>query len=135
MKEIPGGVTAPQGFRAAAGCAGLKRNPDLPDLALVASDAPAVAAVVYTRNRVKAAPLLVCQEHLSGGRRVRAVAVNAGNANACTGEQGLADARAMAAETARGLGVAAAEVLVASTGVIGVPLPMEKLRAGLAGLP
>lgn len=135
MRDVPGGVTAPQGFQAAAGCAGLKRDPSLSDLALVVSDSPAAAAAVYTRNRVKAAPLLVCREHLSGGRRVRAVVVNAGNANACTGEQGLADARAMAAETARGLGVAAEEVLVASTGVIGVPLPMETLRAGLAGLP
>jgi glutamate N-acetyltransferase/amino-acid N-acetyltransferase len=101
----------------------------------VVSDVPAAAAAVFTRNRVKAAPLLVCQEHLSGGRPVRAVVANAGNANACTGEQGLADARAMAATVAAGLGVAAEEVLVASTGVIGVPLPLAKLQAGLRALP
>ncbi|MGE5552579.1 MAG: bifunctional glutamate N-acetyltransferase/amino-acid acetyltransferase ArgJ [Betaproteobacteria bacterium] len=135
VKSIPGGVTAPRGFRAAAGCAGLKRDPCLTDLALVVSDTPAAAAAIVTRNRVKAAPLLLCQQHLAGGRRVRAVVVNAGNANACTGEQGLAHAREMAALVAQGLGVATEEVLVASTGVIGVPLPMEKLRSGLAGLP
>ncbi len=135
VKAIPGGVTAPRGFRAAAGCAGLKRDPSLNDLALVVSDVPAVAAAVFTRNRVKAAPLLVCQAHLAGGRRIRAVVANAGNANACTGGQGLADARATAAAVAQGLGVAAEEVLVASTGVIGVPLPLAKLQAGLAGLP
>ncbi|MDI6870715.1 MAG: bifunctional glutamate N-acetyltransferase/amino-acid acetyltransferase ArgJ [Bacillota bacterium] len=134
-KSIPGGVTAPRGFRVAAGSAGLKRDPSLPDLALLVSEAPAAAAAVFTRNRVQAAPLLVCREHLAGGRRVRAVVVNAGNANACTGGQGLADARETAAAVAQGLGVAAEEVLVASTGVIGVPLPMAKLRAGLAGLP
>lgn len=135
MKQVSGGVSAPQGFRVAAGCAGLKRDPAQTDLALLASDCPASAAAVFTRNRVQAAPLQVCRKHLAGGRRVRAVVVNAGNANACNGEQGLTDAREMAAVTAQGLGVATEEVLVASTGVIGVPLPMERVRGGLSGLP
>lgn len=135
LKEIPGGVTAPLGFQVAAGCAGLKRDPQLDDVALLVSEIPAVAAAVFTRNRVHAAPIKVCREHLAGGRPIRAVVVNAGNANACTGEQGLSDARETAALIAAGIGADREEVLVASTGVIGVPLPMEKLRAGLSALP
>lgn len=135
MREIPGGATAPLGFRVAAGCAGLKRDPQLDDVALLVCDVPAAAAAVFTRNRVQAAPLAVCREHLAGGRLVRAVVVNAGNANACTGEQGLADARETAGAVAAWLGLSREEVLVASTGVIGVPLPMDKLLAGLAMLP
>jgi len=122
------GVTAPQGFRAAAVAAGIK--PDRLDLALVVADHVSSAAGVFTTNRVQAAPVLVSREHLEGGK-ARAVVVNAGCANAGTGEAGLADAREMAAMTARAVSCAAEEVVVASTGVIGVRLPMARLRAGI----
>jgi glutamate N-acetyltransferase/amino-acid N-acetyltransferase len=121
-------VTAPQGFRAAAVAAGIK--PDRPDLALLVADGPCSAAGVFTANLAKAAPVLVSREHVSKGR-ARAVVVNAGCANAATGEQGLRDAREMATLTAAAVGCAPGEVLVASTGVIGVNLPMDKLRAGI----
>ncbi|MDI3281564.1 MAG: bifunctional glutamate N-acetyltransferase/amino-acid acetyltransferase ArgJ, partial [Bacillota bacterium] len=101
------------------------------DLAVLFSRAPAAAAGVFTRNRVQAAPILVSRRHLAGGR-ARAVVVNAGCANACTGEEGVRDAEEMAALTASHLGLRAEEVLVASTGVIGVRLPMEKIRVGIA---
>jgi glutamate N-acetyltransferase/amino-acid N-acetyltransferase len=125
------GVTAPLGFRAAAVASGIKVGPDQPDLALVVADATCAAAGVFTRNLVQAAPVLVAREHLAGGR-ARAIVVNSGCANAGTGEAGLADARETAAAVAGSLGCAAGEVVVASTGVIGVPLPMDKLRAGVA---
>jgi glutamate N-acetyltransferase/amino-acid N-acetyltransferase len=122
------GVTAPQGFRAAAVAAGIK--PDRLDLALVLADRAVPAAGVFTTNRAQAAPVLVSREHLRGGR-ARAIVVNAGCANAGTGEGGLADAREMAAATARAVSCAPGEVVVASTGVIGVRLPMDKVRAGI----
>ncbi len=122
------GVTAPQGFRAAAVAAGIK--PDRLDLALLVADHACAAAGLFTGNRVQAAPVLVSREHLQGGR-ARAVVVNAGCANAATGEAGLRDARDMAAVTARAVSCAPTEVIVASTGVIGVPLPMAKVRAGI----
>jgi glutamate N-acetyltransferase / amino-acid N-acetyltransferase len=125
---LNGAITAPRGFRAAAVAAGIK--PDAPDLALLVADWGCSAAAVFTTNRAQAAPVIVSREHLTGGQ-ARAVVVNAGCANAATGEQGLADAREMAALTARELGCRAHEVVVASTGVIGVPLPMAKLRAGI----
>lgn len=122
------GVTAPRGFRAAAVAAGIK--PGRPDLALLVADATCSAASVFTMNLAKAAPVLVSREHLAAGR-ARAVVANAGCANAGTGEAGLADARETAALVAGALGCAPGEVLVASTGVIGVRLPMEKLRAAV----
>jgi len=121
-------VTAALGFRAAGVAAGIK--PDRLDLALVAADAPCSAAGVFTANLAQAAPVLVSREHLKSGR-CRAIVANAGCANAATGAGGLADAREMAALAARAAGCAAEEVVVASTGVIGVRLPMEKLRAGI----
>jgi glutamate N-acetyltransferase/amino-acid N-acetyltransferase len=122
------GVTAPLGFRAAAVASGIKAEGL--DLALVAADAPCAAAAVFTTNRAQAAPVVVSREHLASGR-ARAVVVNAGCANAATGAAGLADARETAALVARALGCAAEEVVVASTGVIGVALPMDRLRAGV----
>jgi glutamate N-acetyltransferase / amino-acid N-acetyltransferase len=122
------GVTAPQGFRAAAVAAGIK--PDRLDLALVVADGAGSAAGVFTTNRALAAPVVVSREHLRGGR-ARAVVVNAGCANAGTGEGGLDDARAMAAITARAVSCSLTEVVVASTGVIGVRLPMDKVRGGI----
>jgi glutamate N-acetyltransferase/amino-acid N-acetyltransferase len=129
---VDGGVTAARGFRAAGLHCGIK--PARPDLALVVSDNLASAAAVFTTNAVKAAPVLVSMEAIQSGA-AQAVLVNSGNANACTGTQGVADAREMVALTARALGIAEEFVLVASTGVIGVPLPMEPLRAGIPQLP
>ena len=122
------GVTAPLGFRAAAVAAGIK--PDRLDLALLVADHPCAAAGVFTTNLVQAAPILVSREHLGGGR-ARAVVVNAGCANAATGAAGLDDAREMAAVAALAVGCPVEEVVVASTGVIGVRLPMEKVRRGI----
>jgi glutamate N-acetyltransferase/amino-acid N-acetyltransferase len=123
-------VTSARGFRAAAVKAGIKPGTDRLDLALVASDRPASAAAVFTTNRVQAAPILVDREHLRRGS-ARAVVLNSGNANACTGERGVADARRTCALVAQALGVAAEEVLVCSTGVIGVPMPMSALEAAV----
>ena len=116
------------GFRASAVAAGIKA--DRLDLALVAADAPCAAAGVFTRNRAVAAPVVVSRAHLAAGR-ARAIVVNAGCANAATGAAGLRDAHEMAERTASALGCAASEVLVASTGVIGLALPMDKVRAGI----
>lgn len=129
IRPIAGGITAPKGFVAAGVHAGIKRQKK--DIALVFSERPCSAAATFTTNRVKAAPLLVTKEHVEGGP-VRAIVVNSGNANACTGEQGLADARRMAAVCAEKLGIRPEEVVVASTGVIGVLLPMDKIEAGIA---
>jgi glutamate N-acetyltransferase / amino-acid N-acetyltransferase len=128
---IPGGVTAARGFRAAGISAGIKANRN-PDLALLVSDAPAQAAAVFTTNKATAAPVIVSREHLQrSGGIARAIVVNSGCANACTGEDGLAAARETTAETARLVGCPIEQVLVASTGVIGVSLPMDKIAAGL----
>ena len=128
---IPGGVTAPRSFRAAGTSAGIKANGGL-DLMLLVSDAPAQAAAVFTTNLATAAPVIVSREHLvSSGGATRAIIVNSGCANACTGEDGLQAAREMTSETARLVECPDEQVLVASTGVIGVSLPMEKIRSGL----
>lgn len=127
--SVPGDVCAPAGFRAAGVRCGIKRSG--PDLALLVSDRPeTTAAAVFTTSRVRAAPVRYSEEAVSSGR-ARAVVVNSGNANACTGAGGMADTREMAALAAESLSLAAADVLVASTGIIGVPLPMEALRRGI----
>ena len=131
IEVTTGGVTAPAGFRAAGISAGIKAN-QKPDLALLVSDRPATAAAVFTVSLAPAAPVQVSRQHLeSSGGVARAVIVNSGCANACTGSDGMQVARDMAAETARVVGCPAEQVLVASTGVIGVALPIEKVRAGL----
>jgi glutamate N-acetyltransferase/amino-acid N-acetyltransferase len=124
-----GAITAPRGFRAAGVAAGIK--PDGLDLAVLAADRPCAAAAVFTTNRAQAAPVIVSRENLTSGR-ARAMVVNAGCANAATGERGLADARAMAEATARHIGCPPGEVVVASTGVIGTALPMDKVLSGIA---
>jgi len=129
VKEAKGTITVPLGFRAAGLSAGIKAKGG-DDLMLLAADETCNAAAVFTKNLATAAPVLVSREHAASGR-VRAVIVNSGCANAATGEGGLADAREMAYLAAKELGVAHSEVLVCSTGVIGVRLPMEKLRAGI----
>jgi len=126
-----GGVATPRGYRTAGVSAGIKANGGL-DLALLVSETPATAAAVFTLNRAQAAPVLISKEHLArSGGVARAVIVNSGCANACTGDAGLQAAREMASETARLAECAVEQVLVASTGVIGVALPMDKLRAGI----
>jgi glutamate N-acetyltransferase/amino-acid N-acetyltransferase len=128
---VDGGVTAPQGFRAAGVLCGIKANGL--DLALIASDAPASAAGVFTTNKAPAAPIVVSREQLdrSGGRAV-AVVVNSGCANACTGADGIADAWDMVQRASDALRCEPRQVLVASTGVIGVKLDMAKVDAGIA---
>lgn len=119
------------GFRFAGLPAGIKSS-GAADLALLVADGPAPCAGVFTTNRIVAAPVTLSRETLiRGGNTVRAVVVNSGNANACTGARGEADAKATAAAVAEALGCQDDEVLVCSTGVIGAPLPMERLRAGI----
>jgi glutamate N-acetyltransferase / amino-acid N-acetyltransferase len=128
---VSGGITSARGFRAAGVSAGIKANKGL-DLALVVSDSPARVAAVFTTNLAVAAPVVVSRDHLArSGGTARAVIVNSGCANACTGDEGLAVARDMTAETAALVGCPTEQVLVASTGVIGVSLPIEKIRCAL----
>jgi glutamate N-acetyltransferase/amino-acid N-acetyltransferase len=131
ITTIEGGITAPQGFVTAGVPAGIKRNGGL-DLAIVASTTPASAAGVFTTNQATAAPVVVSREHLQvTGGRARAVVVNSGCANACTGPAGMQVARLMCIETARALDIDAEDVLVASTGVIGVQLDPRAATAGI----
>lgn len=124
----------PRGFRFGAAKAGLKKS-GRPDFALIVADAPASAAAAFTANRVIAAPLMVDKEHLRAtGSKVRVVAINAGNANCAVGQAGLDAARATCQAAAQLLGCRPEEVFPSSTGVIGVPLPSEKLVAALPGL-
>ncbi|GHC82539.1 bifunctional glutamate N-acetyltransferase/amino-acid acetyltransferase ArgJ [Streptomyces flavofungini] len=123
-------VTAAKGFRAAGIAAGIKESGN-PDLALVVNDGPRLAAAgVFTSNRVKAAPVLWSEQVVKGGQ-VSAVVLNSGGANACTGPQGFQDTHATAEKVAGTLGLNAGEVAVASTGLIGVTLPMDKLLPGV----
>jgi glutamate N-acetyltransferase/amino-acid N-acetyltransferase len=132
FEMVAGGVATPAGFRAAGVGAGIKAQANALDLALVVSERPATAAAVFTTNRALAAPVLVSRDHLrASGGLARAVVVNSGCANACTGDEGLQVARDMTAETARLVGCTADQVLVASTGVIGVALDVEKIRRAL----
>ncbi len=126
-----GGVTSPGGFLAGAVNAGIKRNPgNRLDLGILYSRKPCAAAAVFTTNKVKAAPVLVSRERLQQGR-ASAVVMNSGYANACTGQQGRADAVEMTELVARQLKLKPEDVLVASTGVIGEMLPMERIRAAI----
>lgn len=129
MKIIEGSITAPQGFQAAGVACGLKKNGQ-PDLALIISDRPAAAAGVFTKNVVKGHSLQLTREHIKSGIS-RAVVINSGNANACVGESGLADARTMADAVARKLGCPAEQVLTGSTGVIGKHLDMAAVQKGI----
>lgn len=129
FSKIAGAVTAPRGFRAAGISAGIKKT-GKPDLALIVSDTPATAAATFTTNQVKAAPVRLSMKHVASGR-VCAIVANSGNANACTGDIGMFHARAMATATARRLGCTEEEVLVCSTGRIGVPLPIVKVESGI----
>jgi glutamate N-acetyltransferase/amino-acid N-acetyltransferase len=128
---IPGGITAAAGFRAAGVAAGIKRSGAL-DVTLIVADQPASAAALFTTNQVQAAPVQVSRANLAAARgHVRAVIVNSGCANACTGSQGFETAQATAAETGAVLGCPAEQVLVSSTGVIGVHLDRKTMLAGV----
>jgi glutamate N-acetyltransferase / amino-acid N-acetyltransferase len=126
-----GGVTSPKGFLAGAVKAGIKyADKRRLDLGILFSEAPCTAAAVYTTNLVKAAPVLLDMKRLKKGK-IRAVVANSGYANACTGQQGMADALEMTELAARYSGISAGEVLAASTGVIGPLLPMERIRTAI----
>lgn len=128
LQPIPGGVTAPGGFLAAGVRCGIKQQG--PDLALIYSERECSAAGVFTTNAFKAASVIRNREKLLAGRG-RAVVVNSGNANACTGDRGLTDVDRTCRLASELLGVPSEEVLNASTGIIGVPLPMEKIEQGV----
>ena len=130
MKFIEGGVVAAKGYKAAGVASGLKKN-GKKDMAMIVSEAPAVTAIMTTQNMVKAAPVLWDVKIMEASPLKRAVVVNSGNANACTGEQGKADTEATAKKAAALLGLAPEEVLVSSTGVIGVPMPMDTILHGV----
>jgi glutamate N-acetyltransferase/amino-acid N-acetyltransferase len=129
MNIVEGGITAVPGILAAGMCAGIKKT-NLPDLALIVSEREAILAGVLTVNQVAAAPVITAQARLSRGKAL-AILANSGNANACTGRQGLADAEEMAGLVARALRCSPKQVVVGSTGVIGKPLPMERIRTAV----
>ena len=133
MEFITGGVCAPKGFQAAGIAAEIKYR-DRNDMAMLYAEAPCTAAGVFTKNVVKAAPVLWDKEIVKKGAPVHAVVMNAGVANACTGEQGKRDCAETAKEAADALDLAPEQVLVASTGVIGMHLPMERVKAGIRRL-
>lgn len=130
MEIIQGGVTAAKGFSAAAAEANIKYE-GRTDMAMIVSDVPAACAGTFTTNVVKAAPVLWDREIVRGGGSVRAVVVNSGIANACTGKEGMDYCEQTAGYAAEKLGIAPREVLVGSTGVIGMQLKMDKLKAGI----
>jgi glutamate N-acetyltransferase / amino-acid N-acetyltransferase len=132
ITRIEGGITAPTGFRSGAVHCGIKARPDAFDLAVIAVDTFASIAGIFTTNLAQAAPVLVSKQHLHTSHGIGcAIVVNSGCANACTGEEGLADAKRMTEEVADALGCPAEQVLVASTGVIGVALPMDRVVGGI----
>jgi len=131
LRQITGGITAVSGILAAGINCGIKSQNK--DLALVVSRKPATVAAMFTTNEAKAAPVQLCQQRLAAGL-AQAVIINSGNANAGTGAKGMADGRRMAELTAKGLGIDPGLVWVASTGIIGAPLPMDKIAAGIQGL-
>ena len=134
-KIIEGGVTAAIGYKAAGLRAGVKPNKTNKDMAMVFSDVPAVSAGVFTRNVVKAAPVLVDRDTITNFETARAIVVNSGNANACTGAQGIVNVKTTMEEAAKALSIKAEEVLVCSTGVIGQQLPLEVILKGCNMLP
>lgn len=130
-KFVEGGISAPIGFLSSGVAADLRQKGDTKkDLALIFSEVPAVAAGVFTKNLVKAAPITVTQEVLKSGW-LQAIVVNSRNANACTGQQGVKDAKKMGECVSKVLGVSVDKVAVSSTGLIGVLLPMEKVESGI----
>jgi glutamate N-acetyltransferase / amino-acid N-acetyltransferase len=134
IRKTRGGICAAGGFFCGSVACGIK-NPKEPreDTALLMSEAPCTSAATFTTNLVKAAPVQVSMEHLRSGN-IRGVILNSGNANACTGGQGLADARLMAIAAAARIGLNPEQILICSTGRIGVALPIERIEAGIASI-
>jgi glutamate N-acetyltransferase/amino-acid N-acetyltransferase len=130
IKYIDGGVTAPNGFLASGIHCGLKKSNLKKDLALIYSEVPAAAAGMYTKNKVKGAPIYITKEHLSN-KKAQAIIINSGNANTCNGDDGLNKAKKMTSLQAKALNLKTDEVLVASTGVIGVPLNIDAVKSGI----
>ncbi len=138
FKEISGSIVAPTGFLASGVFCDIKKlgtgkgsnKGEKRDLALIVSETPATVAGMFTTNQVCAAPVKVCAERVKKGT-AQVVVVNSGNANACTGKQGMADARDMVSFTEQALGFSAGRALVGSTGRIGVIMPMDNVRAGI----
>ena len=138
LKQIPGSITAPQGFVAAGVFCDIKRlgtgkgsnKGQKRDLALIVSETPTTVAGMFTTNQVCAAPVKICMERVKKGA-AQVIVVNSGNANACTSKQGMADAREMVAFTERALNLPAGSAFVGSTGRIGVTMPMDNIRAGI----
>lgn len=133
MKKKKFRITSVPGFQTAGIACGIKRNKQR-DLTLIVSDTPAVAASVFTLNPVQAAPVILSRKAMRTSRVFRAILVNSGNANACTGPQGLKDCRNTIRWLAKKMKISAKEVLVASTGIIGVPMPAEKIESAMPEL-
>ena len=130
IKYIDGGVTAPNGFLASGIHCGLKKSSLQKDLALIYSEVPAAAAGMYTKNKVKGAPIYITKEHLTN-KKAQAIIINSGNANTCNGDDGLNKAKKMTSLQAKELKLKADDILVASTGVIGVPLNIDAVKGGI----
>ena len=130
IKYIDGGVTAPKGFLASGIHCGLKKSNLQKDLALIYSEVPAAAAGMYTKNKVKGAPIYITKEHLTN-KKAQAIIINSGNANTCNGDDGLNKAKKMTSLQAKELKLKADDILVASTGVIGVPLNIDAIKNGI----
>src|SRR5215470_15850474 len=133
FREIDNCVTAPQGFRAGTTSCGIKSGSSIPDLAILTSDVPCVAAGTFTTSSTRAAPVLVCQARLQSGK-AQAVIVNSGNANCATGDLGLLNAYRMTEFAAKRLDLENDMVLCSSTGIIGRQLPIEKIQAGVEAI-
>jgi glutamate N-acetyltransferase/amino-acid N-acetyltransferase len=130
IKYIDGGVTAPNGFLASGIHCGLKKSNFKKDLALIYSEVPAAAAGMYTKNKVKGAPIYITKEHLTN-KKAQAIIINSGNANTCNGDDGLHKAKKMTSLQAKELKLKTDDILVASTGVIGVPLNIDAIKSGI----
>ena len=128
-----GSVTSARGFRAGAAAAGIKDGESRLDLAVVVADTPCTAHAVFTQCAIVAAPVILSRERIASGH-AQGIVLNSGNANACNGQSGMAAARTMADATARKLGIDPQLMLVASTGVIGVPLPIDRVQRGIEAL-
>ena len=132
FKRMEGGVTFPAGFRASGIHCGLRKNKNKKDLALILADKPCSAAAIYTTNKVYGAPITVTREHLKNGI-ARAAICNSGNANTCNPD-GVDKANAMCAALAKHLGIDENDIIITSTGVIGMPLPLEPILNGIPAL-
>ena len=132
MELMENNVCAPKGFKSVGKSLGIKRS-GKPDFAVIYSENSADTAAVYTSNKVKGAPLIVTKKHLANGQ-AQAIVINSGVANVCTGEKGIKDAEEMAEFASKELGIDSSDVLVASTGMIGAYLPMNKIKKGIEGI-